>query len=235
MPDTESVLISSPGSYESGAEKAVVLLSSGLDSTVSLALAIKAYRVVMAISVAYGQRAAKKELAASAKIAAHYQLPHRIIHLPWMEELLPIALKTSADTEDVSGDPMAVQTVWVPNRNGVLLNIAASLAEAAQAGVVVFGANAEEGADFPDNTDEYRAAVNQSLHYSTLTHVRVETPVGQWDKAKIIAEGIRLKAPLEMIWSCYEAGEQHCGKCASCLRLKRAISQSPVIIPFENR
>lgn len=219
-------------------EKAVVLLSGGLDSTVALAKAMEDYQVLMAVTVAYGQRAVKKELHATAHMAAFYQITHRIIHLPWMEELLPVAMKATLDNqlpEDTpKEDPMAVKTVWVPNRNGVLLNIAASLAEAHQATVVTFGANVDEAADFPDNTQAYRDKITECFQYSTLNQVHVETPVGDLTKAQIVEEGIRLKAPMHLIWSCYESGDIHCGRCASCVRLKTAVQNTSLSLAFSS-
>lgn len=224
--------------HNTAKEKAVVLLSGGLDSTVALAKAVENFHVLMAVTVAYGQRAIKKELLATAQMAAFYQITHRIIHLPWMEELLPVAMKATVGgvlpLDPPQADPMAVKTVWVPNRNGVLLNIAASLAEAHEATVVAFGANADEAVDFPDNTETYRDKITESFQYSTLNQVRVETPVGELTKAEIVDEGIRLKAPMHLIWSCYESGDIHCGRCASCRRLRTAIKETPLAIPFDS-
>lgn len=202
--------------------QALVLLSGGLDSAVALAKAREAYEVALVLTINYGQRALKKELMATAALADHYHLPHRVVALPWMAEILPQALQANgSNNPDV--DVMAVHTVWVPNRNGLFLNLAAALAEAHHCQVVVFGANAEEAVDFPDNTQAYREALNQALAYSTLNQVRVETPVGDLTKSDIVELGLALNVPLHLIWSCYESGDRHCGQCASCIRLKAAL------------
>lgn len=216
---------------ESGMETAIVLLSGGLDSTVALADILTRCRVAGVISFNYGQRAAKPEMDAAQAIARHYSLHHRIVNLPWLAELLPQALTPLQNPLDPDLNPeldlseealFDVRRVWVPNRNGLFLNIAACFAEAMQASIVVFGANAEEGASFPDNTAEFREKLNEVLGYSTLTHVRVETPVGNLDKTGIIRRGQELDVPFHLIWSCYEAGETQCGRCPSCLRVKAA-------------
>jgi len=213
---------------------AIVLLSGGLDSTVALADTLTRQPVMCVLTFDYGQRAAKKELQATRVIADHYGLMHRVIPLPWLADLLPQAL-TSLQTlelqgiqpeENISREALFdVNRVWVPNRNGLFLNIAACFAEAMKADTIVFGANAEEGVDFPDNTPEFRDQLNAVFAYSTLTGVRVETPVGQLNKTEIIQRGVALNVPFHLIWSCYEGTEQQCGQCPSCLRVKAARDQ----------
>jgi 7-cyano-7-deazaguanine synthase len=218
-----------PSSFVSS-ERAIVLLSGGLDSTVALALAQRRYEVLMAVTFNYGQRAYGRELRASKKIALHYNVPHEVIALPWLSDRLPPAMAEARPGEPEDGflaDPLPPQEetrqVWVPNRNGLFLNIAASLAEAHQASVIVFGANAEEAQNFPDNTPAFRERLNAVFEWSTLNQVRVETPVGHCNKQEIIEIGVALDAPLEQIWSCYDHGPVQCGVCPSCRLLKQAL------------
>lgn len=212
----------------------IVLLSGGLDSTVALAEVLTRQPVACTLTFDYGQRAAKRELQATRAIADHYGLLHRVIALPWLADLLPQAL-TPLHTLEAQGIQLEqnlsqqalfdVNRVWVPNRNGLFLNIAACFAEAMKAGTIVFGANAEEGVDFPDNTPAFRDQLNAVFAYSTLTSVRVETPVGALDKTQIIQRGLELNVPFHLIWSCYEATDEQCGQCPSCLRVKAARDQ----------
>ena len=140
--------------------KAIALLSSGLDSTVSLAAdkPVANTEVTLALTINYGQRAAQREIEAAQKIAEYYDTPHKVIQLPWLGELLPKALtpkskiknnaevhgmEMGAEAEMDTTDVMSVNHVWVPNRNGVLLNVAAAYAEATGAESLIFGANAE--------------------------------------------------------------------------------------------
>jgi 7-cyano-7-deazaguanine synthase len=228
---------------------AIVLLSGGLDSTVALADTLTRLPVVCALTFDYGQRAAKKELQATRAIADHYHIPHRAIALPWLAELLPQALTplsvlkahglhTEAPLSEAA--LMDVNRVWVPNRNGLFLNIAASFAESLQVSTIIFGANAEEGADFPDNTPAFRDQLNAVFAYSTLTGVTVETPMGDLHKTEIIQRGLELKVPFHLVWSCYENNERQCGKCPSCIRIKNAQDQivakskQPVLMQFQS-
>lgn len=208
------------------AHRVIALLSGGLDSSVALAdVLARGATVVEALTFDYGQRAAQREIQAARLISEHYGLKHRVHELPWLAQLLPRAMSAQEPPVAQPENPeelMAVERVWVPNRNGVLLNIAAAFAEARGAGVVIFGANAEEGASFPDNTPEFRERLNAALAYSTLAGVRVETPVGHLDKPGILERGIALKLPFIYVWSCYEDGAMQCGRCPSCLRILAA-------------
>lgn len=215
-------------SAESGT---VVLLSGGLDSTVALAETLTRRPVSLALTFDYGQRAAQRELAAATAITAHYGLTHRSISLPWLADLLPHALNAAALPDSVNSPPDSrtlfdVHRVWVPNRNGLFLNIAACFAEAMKAQTIVFGANAEEGESFPDNTPAFRDRLNAALAFSTLSGVTVETPVGHLRKNAIIARGQELGVPFRLIWSCYEGAETPCNQCPSCLRLNAARAEA---------
>jgi 7-cyano-7-deazaguanine synthase len=202
----------------------VAILSGGLDSTVSLAVAARKMKVVLALTFDYGQRAAKRERAASAKIARHYRIPHRVIGIPWLAGLTDTALVNRRAA--IPRNEMSVRSakaVWVPNRNGVFIEIAAAHAESLGATRLITGFNREEAVTFPDNSPEYVDAVNRALSYSTANGVRVVSFTAGLDKPQIVALGRRLDAPLKLIWPCYEGGRTWCGECESCLRSLRAI------------
>jgi len=204
--------------------KGVAILSGGLDSTVSLAAAMQRMKVVLAITFDYGQRAAKRERAASARIARHYGIPHRVIPIPWLARITGTALvnrKAKIPRNEMS--TRSAKAVWVPNRNGVFIEIAAAHAESLGANRLITGFNKEEAATFPDNSAAYVGAVNRALSYSTANRVQVVSFTGALDKKGIVALGRRLDAPLQHIWPCYEGGRTWCGECESCLRSLRAI------------
>ena len=142
-----------------------------------------------------------------------------------MKTVLPLAMERNNNKNTTwKDDGQLLDTVWVPNRNGTFLNIGASIAEANNAEVIIFGANLEEAEHFPDNTKQYRDSINKSLFYSTRNHVEVVAPVEDINKKEILIEGLKINSPLHLVWSCYEDNEHHCGKCPSCKRLKTAIS-----------
>ena len=212
---------------------AIALLSSGLDSAVSMAFALdKGIHIKSAITFDYGQRAAIQEIQHAKAISDYFGVSHEVMPLPWFSQfeskgLLskkdPLAhpsLKTLSDSGAVL---KSAAQVWVPNRNGVFLEVAASIAENQKVTTILVGFNAEEAVTFPDNSIAYIEAINKALALSTSNHVRVESPTMEMNKTEIVALGIALNFPFSLLWSCYEEGDVMCGSCESCMRLKRAL------------
>jgi 7-cyano-7-deazaguanine synthase len=115
-----------------------------------------------------------------------------------------------------------LKDVWIPNRNGLFINVAACYAEYYGAKTIITGFNREEAQDFPDNSARFLHAINRSLSYSTLSKVKVKSYVAALSKKEIYHLGLKHKAPLEYIYSCYLGDRQMCGKCASCKRFIEA-------------
>jgi 7-cyano-7-deazaguanine synthase len=207
--------------------KGVAILSGGLDSTVSLAAAARRMELVLALTFDYGQRAARREREASALIARRYRIPHRVIALPWLAGLTSTALvDRSAKLPEHEMSARSAAAVWVPNRNGVFIEIAAAHAESLGAGRLVTGFNREEAATFPDNSRAYVGAVSRALAYSTANGVRVVSHTQDLDKRGIVRLGRRLGAPLDLVWPCYRGGRTWCRRCESCLRSLRAFADA---------
>ena len=213
-------------------KKSIILLSSGLDSAVSLALLKESYNIKLALTFDYGQKAAKKELEASNKLCAYYQTEQKILSINWLKDITKTSLLNeeenipAPDIEEIDNIDKSVKTaknVWVPNRNGLFLNIAASFADADNFTHIIFGANKEEGTTFPDNTQEFIERINKTFEYSTLQQPKVIAPLIDFDKTEIVKKALEINFPFELIQSCYFSKEKHCGKCESCIRLKRAL------------
>lgn len=212
--------------------KSIVLLSGGLDSAVSLAYALREGRVELCLTMDYGQRAAAREISAAAALANHYTIRHQVVGLPFLKEITSTALVNQASMVPEPDDnlldnreyaKMSAAAVWVPNRNGVFINIAASFAEAYGCGVVITGFNREEALTFPDNSEGFVKEINGALNYSTSNHVEVISYTQRLNKTEIIRLGQRLNVPWDLIWSCYYGGQSMCGKCESCRRFFRAM------------
>lgn len=207
-----------------------LLLSGGLDSATLLAWWCHHYPAsqLNAVWCNYGQRAFEREQLAVVALASHYGVTLHNIPLTWLAELLPVGLAPSHKAGSISNQQaggLPTQAVWVPNRNGVFINLAASLAEAHGGDAVWFGANLDEAqAGFPDNSEAFRQRITQSLAYSTLTQVKVEAPLEQLTKADTVALAHQLGLPFAHVWSCYEADELPCGLCASCQLLRGALA-----------
>jgi 7-cyano-7-deazaguanine synthase len=219
----------------------VALLSGGLDSTVAAAHALCHGGLDLALFVDYGQRSVARESAASSRIAQRFGVEYRAVAIdflrfpggsPLLDRNLPLPTPSAADLDNVEAALADADSLWVPNRNGLFINIAACLAEAGGAERVIVGFNAEEGLAFPDNSEPFLEAATAALRYSTQTGVRVESPTAGLDKAALVRLGLEVGAPLELIWSCYGDGEEHCWECTSCLRLKRALEANGIYETF---
>jgi 7-cyano-7-deazaguanine synthase len=212
--------------------KSIVLLSGGLDSAVSLALAIKETDVAFCLTFDYGQRSAKKENDSAAALAAYYSVGLRVAELAFLKDITKTTLvecgreipdPDPGDLDDVVKSRAAAASVWVPNRNGLFINIAAAFAETYGCKMIISGFNREEAAAFPDNSAEFVCAVNSALSYSTLNRVKLVSYTQELDKTEIVKLGMELKLPFQYIWSCYRGEEKMCGRCESCRRLGRAV------------
>jgi 7-cyano-7-deazaguanine synthase len=132
----------------------------------------------------------------------------------------------SEDELDGARARRTAKAVWVPNRNGIFLNMAAAIAEVRNARWVITGFDREEAATFPDNSVAYIQAATRAFAYSTANHVRVRSFVSRLDKTQIVKKGIRLEVPFDMLWSCYLGGREPCGACESCMRSLRAFRRA---------
>jgi 7-cyano-7-deazaguanine synthase len=212
--------------------RAIALLSGGLDSVVATWAAAREGTIALALTFDYGQRARQAEARAAARVAAALGCPHRVLPLPWLGELGGSALTDpeaavpepdASDLDDLDAGLETARAVWVPNRNGVFVNVAAAFAEALDCDCIVCGFNLEEAATFADNSVRFMQAADAFLALSTLRHPTLLSPTASLDKAQIVALGVRLNAPLEAVWSCYHDAGRMCWRCESCLRLKRAL------------
>ncbi|MDD3248213.1 MAG: 7-cyano-7-deazaguanine synthase QueC [Methanosarcina sp.] len=218
--------------------KAITLLSSGLDSVAALAIAAESLEIEMALTFDYGQRACEREIEYSQKVCEHYGIEHRVIKLDWLAEITHTSLVNRDEEvpalsfEDIDeAAPAAIteasaKAVWVPNRNGAMLNIAGSFAESRGCDYLVVGFNGEEAGTFPDNSLDYIQAMDHAFSYSTQNGVQVLAPLIELGKTEILRRALEVKAPLKYSWSCYHGGETPCGECESCVRRARAFKNA---------
>ena len=200
--------------------RGIILLSGGLDSLVSLGLG--GYNVELALTFDYGQKSAEYEIEASKKICDYYNIEHKVIKLDWLKNITHTALVADVDLPDKI-DENSAKNVWVPNRNGLFLNIAGSFADGEDYDYILIGANKEEAGTFPDNTQTFVDRINAEFKFSTNKHPKVVAPLINCDKNDIVKLALENDIPLNLVKSCYAGGEKHCGKCESCIRLKDAL------------
>ncbi len=213
--------------------KSVVLLSSGMDSTVNLYEAKTQGEITLALTFDYGQQAASQEIYSAKKITQALGVPHRVLELPFFAEFgtsslldrtKKIPLGSEIEIDDLETSKKSAKSVWVPNRNGIFLNIAAGFAEALRAEAVVPGFNKEEATTFPDNSFEFMDQLTKSFSFSTSNGIRVKCSTVGLNKTEIVRKGISLGVDWSMLWPCYQSESTWCGLCESCQRAKRALS-----------
>lgn len=214
-----------PAAKAVAGDLAVVLVSGGMDSCVTAAIAAAENKELAFLHVSYGQRTEAREQRAFAEIADHYGVERRLATS--IEYLARIGGSSLTDpTMPVSTADLTatdVPTSYVPFRNAHLLSIAASWAEVIGASRIYIGAVAEDSSGYPDCRPEFYAAFQKTLDVGTRpeTNIRIVTPVIAMRKAEIILRGRELGAPLHLSWSCYQGEDLACGHCDSCaLRLR---------------
>jgi len=203
--------------------KSLILLSGGLDSLVSLGLEKEELNIELALTFDYGQKSVNKEIQASKNICDFYKINHKIIKLDWLKNITTTSLVSEDDIPVNEISKNSAKSVWVPNRNGLFLNIAASFADSYNYDYILIGANKEEAENFPDNTKEFIDNINKAFEFSTLKKPKVVAPLINYTKNDIVMLACEQNIPLDMVMSCYQAQDGHCGICESCTRLKHAL------------
>jgi len=215
-------------------DKAVVLVSGGMDSCVTAAIARTKHELALA-HVNYGQRTAAKEQLAFEAIADFYGVSHRLaVKLDHFRQIGGSALTDERIAVPERGSVREVEAAleipvtYVPFRNAHFLAVAVSWAEVIGARAVYIGAVAEDSSGYPDCRPEYYRAFQELVKVGTRpdTRITIETPVIGKRKSEIVKRGLELGAPLELTWSCYQAEEEACGVCDSCILRLRAFSEA---------
>jgi 7-cyano-7-deazaguanine synthase len=208
----------------------IVLLSGGLDSVVNFKCALDNGSVESAVTFDYGQAASENEKRAAAECARRFGVRHEVVELGWYADLLPGAMSGTGEAaafepENIGDGDSMLREAWVPNRNGVFVNIGAALAEASGADAVVIGLNREEARVFPDNSEAFMKSATGTLKISTLSAVAVVSFTAALSKREIVRMGVDNGSPLDLVYSCYRASpdQRMCGRCQSCVRLKTAL------------
>lgn len=217
--------------------QAVVLVSGGMDSCVTAALAHAAGHALRFLHLNYGQRTERRELQAFHDLADFYGVPPERRLVVSIEHLAKIGGSSLTDpnipVREADLDNPDIPTSYVPFRNAHILSIAVSWAEVRGAERIYIGAVYEDSSGYPDCRPEYYAAFNEVIRLGTAAgNIRIETPIIYLTKEQIVQKGMELGAPLHLTWSCYQREDVACGVCDSCaLRLRgfrRAGLEDPI-------
>jgi 7-cyano-7-deazaguanine synthase len=205
--------------------KAIVLISGGMDSLVTAAIAAQEYSLA-GLHLNYGQRTEKRELKAFRDICGYYGIKERLVtDITFLAKIGGSALTDKSIKVPKKGlrDKTRIPITYVPFRNTHIIAIAVSWAEVIGARRIFIGAVQDDSSGYPDCRKEYFQEYNRLIEKGTKpgSGIRIETPIIGLTKAKIVQKGIKLKVPFQLSWSCYQNEDRACGDCDSCrLRLK---------------
>jgi len=219
-----------------GPQLAICLVSGGMDSCVTAAIANEENDELAFLHVSYGQRTEQRERAAFEALADHYNVKSRLVIS--LEHLAKIGGSSLTDdriavtTANLSAP--GIPSSYVPFRNAHLLSAAVSWGEVINATAIYIGAVAEDSSGYPDCRPEFYDAFQNVLDIGTKpeTRITIETPVIAMRKSEIVQRGIELGAPLHLTWSCYKESESACGNCDSCALRLRAFREAGVTDPI---
>lgn len=200
-------------------QKAIILFSSGLDSTTVLYYAMSKGYDCHCLIFDYGQKHSK-EVANATKFAKNLKLDYHVVKtsIPWdTSSLINESIKIPNHKTIKKG---FIPSTYVPGRNTIFLSYAISYAETIKAKKIFLGINAVDFSSYPDCTPQYLKSMQQVMK-ALNNGIEIVAPIEKFSKAQIIKLGMKLKVPYERTWSCYSGRTKPCGKCDSCkLRAK---------------
>ena len=200
----------------------LIVLSGGLDSTTMLYEYRE--RIAMAVSFHYGSNHNDKELEFAQMHCQRLGIPHQIIRLPFFKEIFHSSLLEGAEAiPEGNYDEENMKSTVVPFRNGIMLSIAAGIAENNKIQHVMLANHAGDHTIYPDCRPEFVKAMNKAIEAGTWNNVKLLTPYTRLTKATIASHGKMLGLDYSETWSCYKGGEHHCGVCGTCRERKEAL------------
>jgi 7-cyano-7-deazaguanine synthase len=224
------------------AAKAVVLVSGGMDSCVTAAIARQTHELAF-VHASYGQRTERRERQSFDAVADFWGVRQRlVVRLDHFKQIGGSAL-TDAAIAVPEGEPSQavsageIPPTYVPFRNAHFLSVAVSWAEVIGASAVFIGAVAEDSSGYPDCRPEYYRVFQELVRVGTRpeTNITMMTPVIGMRKSEIVRRGLELGAPLHLTWSCYQFGDAACGACDSCRLRLRAFAEAGANDPIPYR
>ncbi len=215
---------------------AVVLVSGGMDSCVTAAVAAAENDELALLHISYVQRTEARERRAFNEIVDHFGVAKRLdVSIEYLAKIGGSSLTDlSMNVADADLESKEVPTSYVPFRNANMLAIATSWAEVLGATSIYIGAVAEDSSGYPDCRPEFYEAFQQTINTGTKPDTRIEirTPIIHLSKAEIVKKGIELGAPLHLTWSCYRNETLACGRCDSCALRLRGFEQAGLKDPI---
>ena len=223
-----------------GEKRAVILLSGGLDSTTTLAIAKNDGYILYGLTFDYSQRH-DKELISAKKIADYYNIEKHLILKIELDKIGGSSLTDkeiiipSRNLDEIENE---IPNTYVPGRNIIFLSYTLSWAEVIKAKAIYIGANSIDYSGYPDCRPEFFKAFQNISKFGTKIGVsgkpvKIITPLINLSKSEIIKKGIKLDVPYELTWSCYRGTKKACGTCDSCLLRLKGFKESGINDPIE--
>ena len=206
---------------------AVIIISGGMDSTTML----YEYKdeIALAITFDYGSTQNGRERICAVTHCQRLGIKHIIVPLEFMHRYFKSALlMTAADIPEGNYDDENMKSTVVPFRNGIMLSIAAGIAENNKFQYVMLANHAGDHTIYPDCRPEFVEAMNNAIHFGTWNGVQLLTPYTHLTKAEIAMKGKELSIDYSETWSCYKGLEYHCGVCGTCRERKEALAQAGI-------
>ncbi|NTW50571.1 MAG: 7-cyano-7-deazaguanine synthase QueC [Chlorobiales bacterium] len=217
--------------------RAIVLMSGGMDSLVTTAIAHSLGYELAALHVNYGHRTEHRELQSFRKICDHYQIQKRLeVPLQHLSIIGGSSLTDKAIPVTAANiNSKEIPTSYVPFRNANILSASVSWAEVIGANKVFIGAVEEDSSGYPDCRKSFYEAFNEVIRQGTKpdTAIEVHTPIIEMKKWEIVIRGMELNAPFGHSWSCYKNEKVACGVCDSCALRLRGFEQAGIRDPIE--
>lgn len=211
---------------------AVIVLSGGMDSAVLLSHELSKGQRVAALSFDYGSKHNHCELPMAREICLRLGVEHRVVALPFINELFTSSLLRSGEAvPEGAYDADSMKSTVVPFRNGILIAIAVGYAESVGAARVLIGSHSGDHHIYPDCRPEFNAAMNKAARLGTGDAVRVDFPFAAMNKREIGDLGRALGVDFVRTWTCYKGGELHCGVCGACGERKFALRHDQGLDP----
>lgn len=219
-------------------EKAIVLLSGGMDSLVCAGEAIAQNYQVSLLHMNYGQKTSVRERKSFDDIADFYNVKEsdrKIIDMTFLKQIGGSSLTDeSISVKSYQGDSNIIPDSYVPFRNSIILSLAVSWAEVVGATKLFIGANYEDSPGYPDCRPSYYDAFNRVIKEGTKAgNIEIITPVLMMKKRDIVLKGQELKVPFALSWSCYKSSDKACGQCDSCALRLRGFKEAGIKDPID--
>ena len=218
-------------------ESAVILVSGGMDSCVTAAIAKRENQEIAFLHVSYEQRTERRERQAFNDIADFYQIEKRLdVSIEYLARIGGSSLTDEQiEVSEANLESKEIPTSYVPFRNANMLAIATSWAEVLRATRIYIGAVAEDSSGYPDCRPEFYAAFERTIDVGTKpeTKIKIVTPIIHLSKGEIVRKGIETGAPLHLSWSCYRDEDAACGTCDSCALRLRGFEQAGAVDPIK--